>query len=156
LGYGICRLRRADSRLAKPLCDLHVQLQQGAPIVVVLMIMYYVVFGNANIDAVIVAIIAFTLNFSAYASEIMRSSIEAVPPGQREAALALGYSESQAFHRFIFPQAAVSFLPVLIGQMIGLLKNTSIVGYIAIQDLTKMSDIVSCVQEIESLIKNEE
>ena len=142
LGYGICQLRRADSRLAKPLCDLHVQLQQGAPIVVVLMIMYYVVFGNANIDAVIVAIIAFTLNFSAYASEIMRSSIEAVPPGQREAALALGYSESQAFHRFIFPQAAVSFLPVLLGQMIGLLKNTSIVGYIAIQDLTKMSDII--------------
>ena len=72
----------------------------------------------------------------------MRTAIEAVPEGQREAALALRYSESQAFRDFIFPQAAVRFMPVLSGEIISLLKGTSVVGYTAIQDLTKMSDII--------------
>ena len=88
------------------------------------------------------AVIGFTLNFGAYASEIMRSGIESIDDGQREAALALGYSENQAFFKFIFPQAAVRFLPVYRGEIVSLLKSTSIVGYIAIQDLTKMSDII--------------
>ena len=72
----------------------------------------------------------------------MRSGIESIDDGQREAALALGYNENQAFFRFIFPQAAVRFLPVYNGEIVSLLKSTSIVGYIAIQDLTKMSDII--------------
>ena len=82
------------------------------------------------------------MNFGAYASEIMRSGIEGIDVGQREAALALGYTENQAFFKFIFPQAAVRFLPVYRGEIVSLLKSTSIVGYIAIQDLTKMSDII--------------
>lgn len=86
--------------------------------------------------------IGFSLNFAAYTSETLRSGIESIDSGQREAALALGYSEHQAFFRFIFPQAAVWQLPVYRGEIISLLKNTSIVGYIAIQDLTKMSDII--------------
>ena len=106
------------------------------------MILYYVVFGRSGIKAVWVAVIGFTLNFAAYGSEIMRSSIDAIDGGQREAALALGYSERQAFFDFVFPQAAVRFLPVLRGEAISLLKSTSVVGYIAIQDLTKMSDII--------------
>ena len=72
----------------------------------------------------------------------MRSGIDSIDAGQREAALALGYSENQAFFRFIFPQAVVRFLPVYNGEIISLLKGTSVVGYIAIQDLTKMSDII--------------
>ncbi|MBR1735666.1 MAG: ABC transporter permease subunit, partial [Firmicutes bacterium] len=72
----------------------------------------------------------------------MRSGIESIDPGQREAALALGFTERQAFYKFIFPQAAMRFLPVYRGEIVSLLKNTSIVGYIAIQDLTKMSDII--------------
>ena len=106
------------------------------------MILYYVILGKTGLEAVWVAIIGFTLNFGAYASEIMRSGIESIDPGQREAALALGYSENQTFFRFIFPQAAVRFLPVYRGEVVSLLKSTSIVGYIAIQDLTKMSDII--------------
>jgi polar amino acid transport system substrate-binding protein len=72
----------------------------------------------------------------------MRSGIESIDPGQREAALALGFTENQSFFRFIFPQAAQRFLPVYRGEIVSLLKSTSIVGYIAVQDLTKMSDII--------------
>ena len=106
------------------------------------MILYYVIFGKSGIAAMWVAVIGFSLNFGAYVSEILRSGIDSIDGGQREAALALGYSENQAFFRFIFPQAAVRQLGVYRGEIISLLKNTSIVGYIAIQDLTKMSDII--------------
>ncbi|MBR1735768.1 MAG: ABC transporter permease subunit [Firmicutes bacterium] len=88
------------------------------------------------------AIVGFSLNLAAYVSEMMRSGIESIDPGQREAALALGFTERQAFYKFIFPQAASRFLPVYKGEIVSLLKNTSVVGYIAIQDLTKMSDII--------------
>ena len=142
LAFLVCMFRRTGSRLANLISDIYVKLLQGTPIVVLLMILYYVILGKTGLEAVWVAIIGFTLNFGAYASEIMRSGIESIDPGQREAALALGYSENQTFFRFIFPQAAVRFLPVYRGEVVSLLKSTSIVGYIAIQDLTKMSDII--------------
>ena len=115
---------------------------QGTPAVVLLMILYYIVFGKSGLNAVVVAIVGFSLNLAAYVSEMMRSGIESIDPGQREAALALGFTEKQAFYKFIFPQATTRFLPVYRGEIVSLLKNTSIVGYIAIQDLTKMSDII--------------
>lgn len=142
LGFLICVFRRTESRLANIISDIYVKILQGTPIVVLLMILFYVVFGNSGIGAVWVAVIGFSLNFGAYSSEIMRSGIESIDKGQREAALALGFSEKQAFFKFIFPQAAVRFLPVYKGEIISLLKNTSIVGYIAIEDITKMSDII--------------
>lgn len=142
LAFGICLYRRTGSRLANLLSDLFVRILQGTPTVVLLMILFYVAFGRTGIGAVWVAVLGFTLNFAAYGSEIMRSGINSVSPGQREAALALGYNERQAFFDFVFPQAAVRFLPVLRGEAVSLLKSTSVVGYIAIQDLTKMSDII--------------
>ncbi len=142
LAFLICMFRRTGSRLANIISDIYVKLLQGTPIVVLLMILYYVIFGKSGLEAVWVAVIGFSLNFGAYGSEIMRSGIESIDGGQREAALALGYSENQTFFRFIFPQAAVRFLPVYRGEIVSLLKSTSIVGYIAIQDLTKMSDII--------------
>ena len=142
LAFLICIFRRTGSRLANAISNIYVKLLQGTPMVVLLMILYYVILGKSGLAAVWVAIIGFTLNFGAYASEIMRSGIESIDGGQREAALALGYNENQAFFRFIFPQAAVRFLPVYNGEIVSLLKSTSIVGYIAIQDLTKMSDII--------------
>ncbi len=142
LAFLICLFRRTGSRLANRISDLYVKLLQGTPSVVLLMILYYVVFRKTGMQAVWVAIIGFSLNFGAYASEIMRSGINGIDRGQREAALALGYTESQAFFRFILPQAAVNFLPVCRGEIISLLKSTAVVGYIAVQDLTKMSDIV--------------
>ena len=142
LAFAVCLFRRTGSVLANAISNLYVKLLQGTPIVVLLMILYYIVFGKTGMPAMWVAVIGFSLNFGAYVSEIMRSGIESVDAGQREAALALGYTERQAFYRFIFPQAAVRFIPVYRGEIISLLKSTAIVGYIAIQDLTKMSDII--------------
>lgn len=142
LAFLICMFRRTESVLANRISDLYVKIMQGTPTVVLLMILYFVVFAKTPLSAVAVAIIGFALNFGAYGSEIMRSGIEGVDPGQREAALALGYTENQSFFRFIFPQAAQLFLPVYRGEIISLLKTTSIVGYITVQDLTKMSDII--------------
>ena len=142
LAFGICMLRRTEGRIAVAVTRIYVKLLQGTPMVVLLMILYYIVFGKSGIEAVWVTIIGFSMNFGAYASEIMRSGIESIDGGQREAALALGFSESQTFFRFIFPQAAARIMPVYNQEIVSLLKNTSIVGYIAIQDLTKMSDII--------------
>ncbi|MBR5089399.1 MAG: ABC transporter permease subunit [Ruminiclostridium sp.] len=142
LAFLICMFRRTGSRLANAISNIYVKLLQGTPIVVLLMILYYVLLGKSGLEAVWVAVIGFSLNFGAYASEIMRSGIESIDGGQREAALALGFNENQAFFRFIFPQAAVRFVPVYKQEIVSLLKSTSIVGYIAIQDLTKMSDII--------------
>lgn len=142
LSFLICMFRRTGSGLANRLSNLYVKLLQGTPTVVLLMILYFVVFARTHLSAVTVSIIGFTLNLGAYGSEIMRSGIEGIDPGQCEAALALGYTENQAFFRFIFPQAAQRFLPVYRGEIVSLLKTTSVVGYITVQDLTKMSDII--------------
>lgn len=142
LAFLICMLRRLDSVVANGLCNIYVKILQGTPVLVLLMILYYIVFGNSGVESLWVAVLAFSLNFGAYGSEIMKSGIESIDKGQREAALALGFTENSAFFRFIFPQAAVRFLPVYKQEIISLLKNTSIVGYIAINDLTKVSDII--------------
>jgi His/Glu/Gln/Arg/opine family amino acid ABC transporter permease subunit len=142
IGFGICLLRRSKSRLANPIFDSYVRIIQGIPTVVLLMILFYVVFGRSNMEAMWVAVIGFTLSFGAESSVIMRGGLDAVDKGQREAALALGFTDLETFFRFLFPQAAVHFLPMYSAGMISLLNETSIVGYIAVQDITKMGDII--------------
>ena len=142
LGFAVCLLRHTGSRLGNALCDIFVRVLQGTPTVVLLMILYYVILGRTGINAIWVAVIGFSLNFGAYSSEIMNSGYKSVDPGQREAALSLGFSERDALLSFVLPQAALKVLPVYRGEMISLLKSTSVVGYIAIRDLTKMSDII--------------
>ena len=106
------------------------------------MILYYIIFGKIDISAIFVSIIGFSVNFGAYVSEMMRTGIEAVDKGQIEAANALGFSKLQTFWKITFPQAARHFLPIVKGEFISMVKMTSVVGYIAIQDLTKVSDII--------------
>jgi len=142
LAFLICIFRRTESKLAIKICDIYVRILSGTPMVVFLMILYYIIFSKSGMSAIIVAIIGFTLNSGAAISEIMNSGIDSIEKGQNEAALALGFTERQSFYRFIFPQAVVRFLPVYKGAAVNLLKNTSVVGYIAIQDLTKMSDLI--------------
>lgn len=142
LSFLICIYRLTESKLANKICDIYVSLLQGTPIVVLLMLLYYAVFNNSSLEPKFVAIIGFTLNFSAYVSEIMITSIRGVSEGQIEAARAMGYSEAKTFIKFVFPQSLVSIIPVYKGEVISLFKSTSIVGYIAIQDMTKMSDVV--------------
>lgn len=141
-GFLLCMIRRCRFKPGQAFAAAFVRVVQGTPIVVLLMILYYVVFGKVNISGLVVSVIAFSVNFGAYASEMIRSGIEAVPAGQTEAGLALGYTPVQCFWKIIFPQAAVHFIPVLKGEFISLVKMTSVVGYIAVQDLTKVTDII--------------
>jgi len=142
LGFSVCMMRRAKTRWANMTAKAFIRAIQGTPIVVLLMILYYVVFGRWDISAIIVAVIGFSINFAAYVSEMMRTGIDAVDKGQHEAAYAIGFNRVQVFTKITFPQAARHVLPVFKGEFISMLKMTSVVGYIAIQDLTKMSDII--------------
>ena len=142
LGFLICLMRLSKNKVADAIAITYIRILQGTPMVVLLMILFYVVFARTGIDGVWVAIIGFGMNFGAYVSEMMRTGIEAVDRGQMEAALALGYSKPRAFFKIVVPQAARHFLPVYQGEFISLVKMTSVVGYIAIHDLTKASDII--------------
>ncbi len=110
--------------------------------VVLLMILYYVIFGNVSISGVAIAVIGFTLTFGAAVFGLLRMGVGAVDNGQYEAANALGYSDNQTFFKIILPQALPHVMPTYRGQIVDLLKATAIVGYIAVQDVTKIGDIV--------------
>jgi len=142
LGGLICYMRMSKGKLLSGAAALYISLLRGTPVLVLLMIIYYVVFASVNINPAVVAIIAFGLNFGAYASEMFRTSIQSVDKGQREAGIAGGFTNVQTFIYIIFPQALRHLLPVYKGEFISLVKMTSIVGYIAVQDLTKASDII--------------
>ncbi len=142
LGFIICGLRLSKNRIADGAALVFIRTMQGLPMVVFLMILYYLVFAKSGLSGVWVAVIGFGMNFSAYVSEMIRTGILAVDKGQMEAALALGYPKAKAFLKMILPQAARHFLPVYQGEFISLVKMTSVVGYIAIQDLTKAGDII--------------
>lgn len=142
LGFGLCMIRRGKNKPLNGVVKVIVKLIQGTPIVVFLMIMYYVIFGKIDIPAVLVAILAFGINFGVYASEIMRSGFEGTDKGQEEAARAMGYSKMQTFWKITFPQAAKKFLPVLRGEFISMVKMTSVAGYISVMELTRIGDII--------------
>jgi len=142
LAFPVWKARTSSFVPVACLAKGYISLLQGTPVLVLLMILFYLVFGNVDIDGIVVAMIGFSLNCAAYVGEMLRSGIDSVPRGQTEAALALGYRPRQAFFRFVLPQAVRTVLPVYRGELIGLLKSTSIVGYIAICDLTKAGDLV--------------
>lgn len=138
----ICAMRMSDNIFLNAFSRIYIKVIQGTPIVVVLLILYYVIFSGSSVGGFWVSVIGFSIDFSAYTAEIFRSSIETVPDGQITAGRALGFSSFQTFTKIVFPQALISIIPVYSGQFISLVKSTSIVGYIAVQDLTKMSDLI--------------
>lgn len=142
LGGLICFFRMSKSAVLRLFAKVYIDLLRGIPQVVLLMLMFYVVLAPLHFNGVVVAIITFALNFSAYVSEMFRSSIESVGKGQTEAGIAMGFSKVKTFVHIVLPQAVQRVLPVYKGEFIALVKMTSIVGYIAVQDLTKASDII--------------
>lgn len=120
----------------------YINIIRGTPAMIQLLIIYYVVFASSNINAVIVAIIAFGLNSSAYVSEVVRSGLSSVDEGQFEAGRSLGFNYVQTMRYFILPQAVKNILPSLANEFIVLLKETSIAGYIGIRDLTRAGDLI--------------
>lgn len=123
-------------------CRVYVTFIRGTPTTIQLLIIYFVVFGSANISQVIVASIAFGLNSGAYIAEIIRAGISSIPKGQFEACESLGLSTSSMMLLVILPQAIKNILPALCNEGITLLKETSIVGYIALMDLTRAGNII--------------
>jgi len=142
LGFGVYLLCRSGNPPANVLTRFFRWLLQGMPMVVLLMILYYIIFASSPIDGAAVAVIAFTLVFAAAVIGMLQSGVGAVDRGQTEAAYALGYGNSRTFFRIVLPQAIPHFFPAYKGEIAALVKATAIVGYIAVQDLTKMGDIV--------------
>lgn len=124
------------------LCSLYLTVIRGTPVVVQLLIIYFVVFGSVKIDKTLVAILAFGINSGAYVAEIFRSGIMSIDVGQFEAGRSLGFNYAQTMWYIIMPQAFKNVLPALCNEFIALLKETSVAGYIALQDLTKGGDII--------------
>lgn len=142
LGGAVCRMRMSRSRWLRVPAMMYISVMRGTPVLIILMLAFYVAFASVNIDPEWVAVVAFGINFAAYVAEIYRAGIEGVDRGQREAGLALGFSNVHTFLFVIAPQALRRILPVYKGEMITLVKMTSIVGYIAVQDLTRAADII--------------
>ena len=142
LGFAVFMLCRNGNPVANLITRFCLWLVQGMPMVVLLMILYYIIFGSVAISGIAVAVIGFTLTFGAAVFGLLKMGVGAVDGGQYEAAYALGYSDRRTFFRIILPQALPHVLPAYKGEIVGLIKATAIVGYIAVQDLTKMGDIV--------------
>ncbi|WP_346354038.1 ABC transporter substrate-binding protein/permease [Azotosporobacter soli] len=142
LGALICFMRMRKNRLVCSSAKVYIALMRGTPVLVLLMLIFYVAFASVDVNPLIAAVLAFALNFAAYVSEMFRTSIESVDKGQTEAGLAGGFSRLQTFVYIVMPQALRQVMPVYKGEFISLVKMTSVVGYIALQDLTKASDII--------------
>ena len=123
------------------IAKVYLTVIRGTPVVVQLMIMYYVVMV-ASTNKILVATIAFGMNSGAYVAEIFRSGIMSIDQGQFEAGRSLGFNFVQTMQYIIIPQAFKNVLPALANEFIVLLKETSVAGYVALQDLTKGGDII--------------
>jgi len=141
-GFFVCFVITRKNRIVQLIGKLYCGLIHGTPIVVLLMITYYIIFGSTQISNVIVAIMAFTFITGANVAEILKGAIETVDPVEIEAARSIGFSAFKAFLTITFPQAVRRALPGYTTGFVELVKATAIVGYIAIQDLARGGDII--------------
>lgn len=128
-------------KLANLICRLYLTVIRGTPTLVQLLLIYFVFLVNCN-NKILVATIAFGINSGAYIAEIVRSGIMSIDKGQMEAGRSLGLNYTQTMQHIIMPQAVKNVLPAMVNEMITLLKETSICGYIGLQDLTRGGDII--------------
>ncbi len=147
LGFIVAVIRSTHDKtgklkIANLICKIYLTVIRGTPMVVQLLITYFVIFGSVNIDKIFVAVMAFGINSGAYVAEIVRSGIMSIDNGQLEAGRSLGLNYRQTMFYIIMPQALKTVLPALANECIVLLKETSVAGYIAVQDLTKGGDII--------------
>lgn len=150
LGFLIAVVRTNHDRnggftVLNAICKAYLTIVRGTPVMIQLLIIYYVIFQSVTINKLVVAVIAFGLNSAAYVAEIVRSGIMAVDVGQFEAGRSLGLTYRQTMMSIVMPQAVKNILPALCNEFISLLKETSISGYIGFMDLTKGGDIIRSV-----------
>ena len=122
------------------LCNIYVTVVRGVPVVVLLLIFYFVILRSA--DGIVTGIVAFGINSGAYMAEIIRGGINAVDGGQTEAARSLGFNRMEAMRFVVLPQAVKNILPAIGNEMIALLKETAVAGYVAVQDLTRAANLI--------------
>ena len=147
LGFGVAIVRNVYDNTKKLrflnfLCNIYLTVIRGTPVVVQLLIIYFVIFSSIKVDKSIVAILAFGINSGAYQAEIFRSGINSVPRGQMEAGRSLGFNYPQTMIYIIMPQAIKNILPTLANEFIVLMKETSVAGYIALEDLTRAGEVI--------------
>ena len=147
LGFLIAIVRSTHDKTGKlPILNafsrLYLTVIRGTPVLVQLMIIYFVIFASVNVSKVFVAVMAFGLNSAAYVAEIVRSGIMSIDNGQFEAGASLGLNYPRTMIHIILPQALRNILPALANEFIVLLKETSVAGNIALNDLTKGGDII--------------
>ena len=142
LGFLVYMTCRKGSVIANRTTNFVLWLIHGMPTVLLLMILYYIVFGSSSLSGMWVSVVGFSLMFACSMIDMLRVGCNAIGRGQMEASTALGYNEHQSFVRIILPQAAQHFLPIYRNEVVTLIKETSVVGYIAVLDLTKISDLV--------------
>ena len=128
-------------KILKCICDVYIYIIRGTPVVLQLMIMYFIVLVFIP-NGIIVAIITFGLNSAAYVAELFRGGLEAVDHGQLEAGLSLGLNNKQTLSKIILPQGLRTSLPSLCNEFIALIKETSVMGYIAILDVTFAANLI--------------
>ena len=141
-GFLVYRILRRGNKMFRGIWAFFASVMGRTPVVVILMILYYIIFGRSSLSSVWVSVIGFTALFICTVAELLKMGAGAVDNGQTEAARAMGYSARQTYLRIIFPQSIEHFLPAYKNEVITLVKATAIVGYIAVQDLTKISDLV--------------
>lgn len=147
LGFALYLLGRAQnravSRVSRGIARVYSRIIAGTPAVVILMILYYVVFGSIkNMSGILVTIIGFSLIFGSFVYSHLTVCVSSVDKGQTEAAYALGYPRNKTFFRIILPQSMTLFLPSYCDQAVSLVLSTAVVGYIAVNDLTKVGDLI--------------
>ena len=142
LGGLVCFCRMNRRAWLRQVAKVYIDLMRGTPVLVLLMLMYYVVMAPLDATGIVVAIVTFAMNTAAYISEMLRTTIQSIDRGQTEAGLALGFTQRQTFFKIVLPQVVRAVLPVYQGEIVSLLKGTSIVGYIAVSDMTRASDLI--------------
>ena len=123
------------------LCNIYITIIRGTPVVIQLMIMYFIVFASSR-NGIFAAILSFGINSGAYVAEIVRSGIMSIDKGQFEASRSLGFNYSSTMIHIILPQAFKNILPALGNEFIVLVKETSVAGYVALQDLTYVGNLI--------------
>ena len=124
------------------IANIYLTVIRGTPMLVQLFIMYYIVITSPNVSKIFVSILAFGINSGAYVAEVARSGIQSIDKGQMEAGRSLGLNRAQTMVKIIFPQALKNILPALGNEFITMLKETSVAGFIGVEELTKVGDIL--------------
>lgn len=141
-GSVICALRMSRNRWLRAPAGIYIELMRSLPLLVLLLVSFYVIFAATALTKVQVSVVCFSLYFGAYFAEIFRTGITGVEKGQWEAGAALGMNKRQVFGKIVLPQALLHILPVFRTQTTALIKATSIVGYISVMDITKAGDYI--------------